>query len=497
MSESTALAVTEEDAGGAQGVPLFGVRSSRGWSQLYGATNAALDGLAMGAGALAAVLVRFGTLDQQVATANLSYLLLVALMVPAWVATMALTGVYEQRYIGAGSEEHRRVFVAAARLLAIIAVGALLLKVDLARVFVAMAVPLATVLALGHRYVSRRWLRRQRAQGRFHKRVVIVGTTSTASQLVRELRASPAAGFVVLGACVPSVGSRLVVDGHAVPILGGPEEAADRALRCGADVIAVADGRTLDNDSLRSLAWQLEGRQIELLLAPNEADVAGPRVAVRPVTGLPLLHVEEPELSGARRLVKEVFDRCVAFLLLLLLAPLLLLVVLLVRLTSTGPALFKQPRVGIDGRTFLLWKFRSMRVGAEDCLADLSAQNDQDGPLFKMRCDPRVTRLGRILRRLSIDELPQLWNVLRGDMSLVGPRPPLPTEVAQYCHRVRRRLLVKPGMTGLWQVSGRANLGWEESVRLDLFYVENWSPSLDATILAKTISTVFSRRGAF
>ncbi|HVE73634.1 MAG TPA: sugar transferase, partial [Mycobacteriales bacterium] len=226
-------------------------------------------------------------------------------------------------------------------------------------------------------------------------------------------------------------------------------------------------------------------------------NVTGTRISIRPVAGLPLLHLDEPELRGMRPMIKGAFDRTVAATALFLLSPFLLALAVGVRLTSPGPALFKQVRVGRDGQEFLCWKFRSMHLDAESQLEALREHNEHDGVLFKLRDDPRVTPFGRWLRSWSLDELPQLVNVVRGQMSLVGPRPPLPSEVAQYAGHTRRRLLVKPGMTGLWQVSGRSALSWEETVRLDLQYVENWSLGLDLAVLAKTVVSVARRHGAY
>jgi len=280
-------------------------------------------------------------------------------------------------------------------------------------------------------------------------------------------------------------------------VLGYADQVLDVVLTRSIEVVLIADDETIANGTLRRLAWRLEGMGVALMVTPEVTDVAGPRVSVRPVAGLPLVHVEEPELTGFRRLVKESFDRTLAGALLILLLPVLALMGIAVRLTSRGPALFKQVRVGLNGRHFTIWKLRTMSVGAEALRPGLLHLNEGSGVLFKIRDDPRVTPLGRWLRRWSLDELPQLWNVVRGDMSLVGPRPPLPCEVESYSDRIRRRLLVKPGLTGLWQVSGRSGLSWEEAVRLDLYYVENWSPSMDATILLRTVAAILRRRGAY
>jgi len=248
---------------------------------------------------------------------------------------------------------------------------------------------------------------------------------------------------------------------------------------------------------LRELAWELERTDTDLCVAPALLDVAGPRTTIRPVAGLPLLHVDHPEFTGTRRLIKAAFDRACAASALLLLSPLFAIVPIIIRCSDGGPAFFRQVRVGQDGRSFMLFKFRTMVPDAEQRKDQLAALNDHDGVLFKMRDDPRITRVGRWLRRWSLDELPQLLNVMVGDMSLVGPRPALPKEAALYADHVRRRLVVKPGITGLWQINGRADLSWDESVRLDLRYVENWSFLLDLQVLWKTWSAVRRGSGAY
>jgi exopolysaccharide biosynthesis polyprenyl glycosylphosphotransferase len=232
-------------------------------------------------------------------------------------------------------------------------------------------------------------------------------------------------------------------------------------------------------------------------VAPALLDVAGPRTTIRPVAGLPLLHMDHPEFTGTKQVIKDAFDKLVGLSALALTAPVFLFVTLVIRLDDGGPAFFRQTRVGRDGRDFTVYKFRTMVMDAEKLKTELTASNDHDGVLFKMRKDPRITKVGSWLRRWSLDELPQLLNVVRGDMSLVGPRPALPDEAARYGDYVRRRLVVKPGLTGLWQVNGRSDLSWEESVRLDLRYVENWSLVLDLQILWKTLSAVWRGSGAY
>jgi exopolysaccharide biosynthesis polyprenyl glycosylphosphotransferase len=305
-------------------------------------------------------------------------------------------------------------------------------------------------------------------------------------------------GMDVLAACVPDPEGAHLLRAEGVAVVGDLDQVARTVQALGADAVAVTNSSETAAAYLRRLSWELEGSGVELLVAPGLMEVAGPRMHMRPFIGLPLLHVEEPEFTGSKRLVKEVVDRLGAGLALLGIAPVLLAIALAVRLDSPGPVLFRQVRIGRDGREFGMLKFRTMVADAEAQRAALLDRNERaDGLLFKIADDPRITRVGRVLRRLSLDELPQLLNVLGGRMSLVGPRPPLPAEVALYDDSVRRRLLVKPGLTGLWQVSGRSDLTWDESVRLDLRYVENWSLLLDLMILWKTASAVIRARGAY
>ena len=469
----------------------------RPWLRTYALTLAGSDALAMSIALAVAQAVRFGNVDLSMATSSrLTFGVVAALMVPAWVLTMALGGAYERRSLGSGSEEYRRVFDAAVRFLGVVAIVAFVFKIDVARAFVAIAIPLAGILTLLVRYLLRRSLHRQRGRGRFIRKVLVVGSQADTVELIRALRRNPHAGLSPVAACVPERVAVLEADGERVPVVSDPDAVLEGVVTSGADVVAIADTTTIANGALRGLAWQLEGTGVDLMVAPAVTDLAGPRISIRPVSDLPLLQVEEPELKGFRRLTKEAVDRVLAASGLLVLLPLLLLVGLVVRFTSRGPALFRQVRVGLGGRHFVMYKFRTMTVDAEARLPSVAHLNEHDGVLFKMQDDPRVTTPGRFLRRWSLDELPQLWNVLRGDMSIVGPRPPLPSEVERYGQQVRRRLLVKPGLTGLWQVNGRAGLPWEEAVRLDLYYVENWSLSMDATIIARSAAAVIRGHGA-
>jgi exopolysaccharide biosynthesis polyprenyl glycosylphosphotransferase len=248
---------------------------------------------------------------------------------------------------------------------------------------------------------------------------------------------------------------------------------------------------------VRNISWSLEASGIDVAVAPALTAIAGPRIHTRPVAGLPVLHVEVPRYEGWKRVLKAVFDWSAAAIAVTLLSPVLLVLALLVAADSRGPIFFHQERVGLNGRVFRMHKFRSMGVDAEERRKELEDSNEAAGPLFKMKDDPRVTRVGRWMRRYSMDELPQLFNVLAGEMSMVGPRPPLVEEAAKYEPTVRRRLLVKPGITGPWQISGRSDLSWDEGVRLDLYYVENWSLANDLILLVRTVGAVVLNRGAY
>ena len=464
-------------------------RGTAAWQRALVRYLLLLDFLAAAVAGLVAMLVRFGTGGPDV------YLLVTLAAPVVWVLSCASVRAYEHRFLGTGSEEFQRIFNAGVRLLALTAVVSLALRLEPARLYVLIALPTTVLLTLLLRYAARQWLHRQRASGRCQHKVIVVGRERSCAELIRQLRREPQAGFSVVGACIDRTQGPQV---EGVAVVGTSASIVPALRDTGADTVAVGAWSDLSQADLRRLSWQLEGSGVDLVVAPSLTDVAGPRIHIRPVSGLPLLHVEEPEFSGGRRLLKTTVDRGVALLGLALAMPLILSLAILVRLTSRGPAFFRQERVGTEGERFTMYKLRSMYMDAEQRLADLQAQNEKaDGVLFKMRDDPRITPVGKYLRRFSLDELPQLFNVVKGDMSLVGPRPPLQSEVKQYQNDVRRRLLVKPGLTGLWQVSGRSDLSWDESVRLDLHYVENWSLALDAHILWRTAFVVLGRHGAY
>jgi len=412
-----------------------------------------------------------------------------------WLAALWLAGGYDPRFIGTGSDEFRKVLNAGIGLTAALAIFSYAVNLELSRGYVVIALPSVTLFDLFARYGIRKRLHHQRGAGRCMLNVVAVGHEPAVADLVKELHRDQYHGLSVVGACVVQPGECGEVAG--VPVYGGFDDVTAAVKAFGADTVAVLACPEIDGIRLRGLAWELEKTGTDLCVSPALLDVAGPRTTIRPTAGLTLLHVDHPQLSGLRLVVKDLFDRCVAAAALLLLFPLLTLLGLTIWLSDRGPALFTQVRVGKDGRAFRIYKFRTMVVDAEQRKAELFATNETDGILFKLRNDPRVTSVGAHLRRWSVDELPQLINVFLGDMSLVGPRPALPDEAEKYAEHVHRRLVVKPGITGLWQVSGRSDLSWDESVRLDLRYVENWSFALDLQILWKTISVLVRRSGAY
>ncbi len=460
------------------------------WRRRYVRRLVVADALVAAVAGAASYLLRFG--PEGVPGAPLPVAVLLPLV---WVLAMTVARAYEPRFLWVGAEEFRRVAHASVLLLATLGTVSWALELMVARGFVVVALPLAAALTLAERYAARRLLHRSRARGLHQQTVLLVGHRSAVADLNRQIDGAAYHGYRVAGCCLP--GGTVTADFDGMPVLGDLTEVAEVVTREEIDTVAVLPCPELDGPSLRRLGWELETTDAELLLAAAVTEIVGPRVSIRPVCGLPLLHMERPELRGVRRLTKEVFDRTAAVVLLLLLAPVMLTLAAAVRTTSRGPVFFRQERVGRDGRTFPMLKFRSMVAGADRMLTDVAALDDGNGVLFKSRQDPRVTRVGRVLRRYSLDELPQLVNVVRGEMSMVGPRPPLAAEVERYGQDMHRRFLVKPGLTGLWQVSGRSDLSWDDSVRLDVRYVENWSLAFDFMILWKTLGAVRRGSGAY
>ena len=436
-----------------------------------------------------AAQIRFGNEVSQ------TYLALSLALPLLWIGALKLAGAYDVRFIGTGSDEFRKVLNAGIGLTAAVALFSYAVNLQLSRGYIVIALPSLTLFDLVARYVLRKRLHKQRASGRCMHNVVAVGHELAVADLIAELRRERYHGLTVVGACVARPGECDELAG--VPVYGGLDDVTAAVKAFEADTVAVTACPEMDGIRLRSLAWKLEKTGTDLCVAPRLLDVAGPRTTIRPTAGLTLLHVDHPQLEGFRVVVKGLFDRCAAAAALIMFAPLMAALAMTVWLSDRGPVFFTQVRVGKDGRAFRIYKFRTMVVDAELRKAELMDRNEHDGVLFKLHKDPRVTAIGAHLRRWSIDELPQLFNVFLGDMSLVGPRPALPAEAEKYAEHVRRRLVVKPGITGLWQVNGRADLSWDESVRLDLRYVENWSFALDLQILWKTVSAIRQGSGAY
>ncbi len=423
----------------------------------------------------------------------LGYTTVSIVLIAAWLLMLALYDTRDPRYVGTGAGEYRRIVDSAIRLFALIAIIAYAFKLDIARGYIFIAFPVGVLLLLLTRWMWRQWLNAQRRGGRFSAQVVLVGSTISVEHIARELKRHPEEGYRVVGACVPSgpVGSTLGTTG--VPILGRIPDAVVALRSIGADTVAVTSSDDLGAQAVRELSWELQGGREHLIVAPSLTEVNGPRIHTRPVAGLPLIHVEMPRYDGSAQFMKRVFDIVGSSALILALSPVLAVIAVAVKLTSAGPVLYRQERVGLNGTPFDMLKFRSMRVNADDELAALlTKQGSSDKPLFKVENDPRITTIGRFLRKHSLDEFPQLFNVLLGTMSLVGPRPQREGEVALYDAAAHRRLLLKPGMSGLWQVSGRSALSWEDAIRLDLYYVENWSITADLAILWKTVRAVLA-----
>ncbi|NYE35798.1 exopolysaccharide biosynthesis polyprenyl glycosylphosphotransferase [Nocardioides cavernae] len=412
-----------------------------------------------------------------------------------WVVLLAFFGTYERHVFGAGTEEFKLVVNASFFTGALVATMAYLMQYPLSRGFFVLYFPIGVLLLLVGRLLSRRTIQRLRAAGHFTEKVLLVGTPGYIGEIHTVLNREKWLGYEVMGCLVPSDYAGLQVTSAGVPVLGLSEDVRSVVDEVSPDIVFFTAGAVSSSTALRRLAWDLEDHaHVQIIVAPNVTDVSSERVRIRPVAGLPLMHLGRSRSQLATNDAKRAFDLVGSLLILALTWPLLAFLMIWIKRHDGGPALFRQVRVGREGKEFTCLKLRSMSVDAESRLAELKAR---DHVLFKSAEDPRITKPGKLIRRFSLDELPQLWNVVRGEMSLVGPRPPLPTEVAQYEDDMLRRLNVMPGMTGLWQVSGRSDLSWEDTVRLDLYYVDNWSMVQDLLILARTVTAVLASRGAY
>jgi exopolysaccharide biosynthesis polyprenyl glycosylphosphotransferase len=470
-----------------------------GWRTGYRLALLGTDAAVIGGAVLFAYNARF---DQSLPYGLRTFAansLIAAVLGVLWLASLVAFRSSEIRHLGAGNTEYQRVAKATFAAFGLLAVVAVLFNVLPSRVYLLIALPVGLVALLAERFFWRSWLIARRREGLCLTSAFVVGSHLDATRVTHELLKHHHAGYRPAGVAFTDgafSAAAATVDGTTVPLVDFAR-LADTVRATHTRAVIVAGELPGGRGQIQDLGWQLENSKTELILVSRLTDVAGPRIHMRPVEGLPMLHVDLPQYAGVNHTIKRGLDIGLAGLAFLLLSPVLALVALAVRIDSPGPVLFRQERIGLAGATFTMFKFRSMVVDAEARLAQLQRANEGSGLLFKMRDDPRITRVGAFIRRYSLDELPQLFNVLNGSMSLIGPRPPLPREVAAYEGRVNRRLLIKPGITGLWQVSGRSNLSWEESVKLDLYYVENWSVTTDFVILAKTVRAVLKKDGAY
>ncbi|WP_206759101.1 sugar transferase [Aeromicrobium sp. CFBP 8757] len=433
---------------------------------------------------------------------NLSYSAFGATIVAVWWVMLHLFQTRAPKIIGDGADEYRRVARATFLVFGWVAIWSLMFKWDMSRGYLAIAFPLGLVGLLAGRKVWRVWLRNQRRVGNHLSNVLVVGGPRSGQEMALWFNRHRDAGLRVTGVWVPDAHTKnnewLDVPDQFIPVLGNDRNLFDALNITEADTVIVSDTEHLGHRALRDLTWQLEGLDVDLMVSPNVMDFSGSRIHVRAVAGMPLMHLEQPQYAEAGAWPKAAFDRLFALFAITVFSPLLLSAAAAVKMTSKGPIFYRQRRIGLNGDEFDMLKFRSMRVGADAELAALLAeQGTSDQPLFKVKNDPRLTTVGAFLRRYSIDELPQLFNVLRGDMSVVGPRPQVAAEVEMYDDHAFRRLTVRPGMTGLWQVSGRSDLSWEDAIRLDTYYVENWSLTGDLIILWRTLRAVIGSNGAY
>lgn len=478
-------------------------RIDSSWRRRYGRVLALADAAAVLWAMSGALVLRFGTARGQelITLQGEPYVAVTGVLAAVWWVMLGLWGSRDTTILGYGTEEYKRLLTASFWLFGLVATVSYVFQLDTARGYVALALPAGIVSLLVARMLVRSYLRSQRKLGKSTSTVMLIGGTYGVEHLARALRSHPMAGYRPIGTYLPGTMRGATVDAELeLPNLGHEPtvESILNAIRTSRpDAVALSSGVPLAPRVIRELGWALADMQVKMIMAPALTDVAGPRIHTQPVAGLPLIHVSTPNLGNGQRILKRSFDLIGAILLLIALSPVLLVVAGIVRIDSPGPVFFQQQRVGAGGQNFKMYKFRSMVMDAEARLAGLMAQSEGNGVMFKLKADPRITRVGSFLRRYSLDELPQLFNVVNGTMSLVGPRPPLPSEVELYQSHVRRRLMVRPGLTGLWQVSGRSLLSWDDTVRLDLYYVENWSVAGDIAILLKTFRAVLARQGAY
>lgn len=425
---------------------------------------------------------------------DVSYWMFSALLVVLWMVGLSMADTRSPRVVGTGSMEYVRVANSSFVVFSVVIIASFLLQFDVARGYLLISLPTGILLLMAERSLWRHWLLRRRRTGDYSSRVLLIGSEQSVGRIAHELARTPGAGYHVVGACIPTGQVGATIGDTEIPVMGNVNDISAAMRVVGADTVVVTSTDELPPFKVKQISWQLEAGRQHLVLAPSIVDIAGPRLHTRPVAGLPLIHVETPRFSKGQLFLKRITDLSASLLGVIVLSPVFVFLAITIRLSSDGPIFFRQKRVGLKGREFTMLKFRTMVPDAEALLPGLLAEQRDAGNeiLFKMTNDPRVTPIGRIMRKFSLDELPQLFNVIGGSMSLVGPRPPLASEVEKYADHVHRRFLAKPGITGAWQVGGRSTLSWEDSVRLDLSYVENWSLAGDILIVLKTGKAVLA-----
>jgi exopolysaccharide biosynthesis polyprenyl glycosylphosphotransferase len=428
---------------------------------------------------------------------HISYGLFALVLTPIWLLALAFGGAYSRRRAGQGMVDYRLPIVTAIRLAGAASILSFALHIGLSRLLVVVYFPVLLVTSLALRSASRQALSALRRRGVGLRRLLIVGDEACVAKFADHLGRSHVHGFSVVGACVSGTTSPIGRGEQQVPVVGRPDDLVAVAQNHDVDTVLIVGDPHLRETTLQEVAWRIERSGRDLLVGPDVVDLAGPRISVADVGGLPLLHIGDPMIGVHRQTIKAFYERAVTLVLLLLLLPVFVIVAIAIVLDSGGPIFYRQERVGFHGRVFTMLKFRTMVPDADQMVDQLRSQNDHDGVLFKLRNDPRVTRVGRFLRRYSIDEFPQLLNVVRGDMVLIGPRPCLPDETRHFGEAAQRRFLARPGLTGLWQVNGRSDIPWMEAVRLDLYYVENWSPWMDLMIVLRTLRVLVTGSGGY
>ncbi len=450
------------------------------------------DLLAVSLGILASVLLH-AWLNPGDPVPSSTYFWVLYLTLPIWPVLFTHQSLYKARFITRGVDEGWRIIKAIAAALVIIALISMFTKADLARTWFIVAFPVIVGFVGVERIIARIVFSRARVKGNMLRKVVIVGRNDE-GRLVREmLDNEPVHGYEVVGFVEDYIGADPSVP--EAQLLADPRTTIE-VVRQTESVGVIVAATAIDVGSSNRLIRALTEAGIHVELSSTLCDIAADRLTIRPLGRFPMVYIEPVRRNGWRAVAKRLFDLITASVLLAITMPICATAALAIKLTTPGPVTFRQERVGRDGELFRVWKFRTMVVGAEAMLENVRHLNEAKGPLFKIKDDPRITPVGRVLRKTSIDELPQLINVVRGEMSLVGPRPALPSEVADWEPSLFNRLRVQPGITGMWQVNGRSNADEGDYGQLDLYYVDNWTLYADVSILLRTVPAVVLQKGA-